>query len=412
MADQPAPSPTDAAPEADHRSGFQNTPRRPNLLSDIRAVAALCARSDIFSWGLLWLMVLLVLGTVAQKYIGLYQAHRLYFDAWFLWVGGIVPLPGTKLLLTFIFAGLACKLALQQWTWAKCGTLIVHIGAMLLLLGGFITGVTSKEGSMVLAPAAQSSEMADYFRLELVIEEITDNTAIMRARFSEAQLKPDTHLAAPDLPFTLRPEIFHRNARPQPRPVPVDDVAGLKMRGMRRALTLQPAPRDTEEEANISALEFILEADDPDIAGGYGILEDAPIPAIIETGGRRYLLTLRHARSDLPFAVTLKAFRKVSYPGTDMARAYESDVSIQDGTLNWDSTISMNSPLRYKGYTLYQASFIRTEQGDVSVLAVVRNHGRMFPYISTIFMCVGLLIHAVLRLPRLTRPEDGGRNAA
>lgn len=392
---------------ADNISTPRN-PRYPSLghktAADLRRLAVFLGRSDVFSWVLLWLMVLLVLGTVAQKYIGLYQAHRLYFDAWIIWLGGALPLPGTRLLLAYIFAGLACKLWLQDWSLSKAGSLIVHIGAMLLLLGGFITGLTSKEGSMVLPPAGQAAVMSDYYRLELAVEDVTAETPVPVARFPEALLRGGAVLADPALPFSMRPEQFHRNVQPRPRPAPVDQEGGHAVRGMRRALTLTALPRDKEEEANISALEFTLDSSDPEITGGYSILENAPIPSVIETGGRRYRLVLRHAQSDLPFRVALLDFRKIVYPGTDMARAYESDVTVTDGDLTWDSTISMNNPLRYKGYTLYQASFIRTDQGDVSVLAVVRNHGRIFPYVATIFMCVGLLIHAVLRLPRLTRP--------
>ena len=61
----------------------------------------------------------------------------------------------------------------------------------------------------------------------------------------------------------------------------------------------------------------------------------------------------------------------------------------------------MNEPLRYKGYTFYQSSFIETPDGETSVLAAVKNYGRMFPYISSIIMCIGLLIHLFMKLPAL-----------
>jgi len=63
----------------------------------------------------------------------------------------------------------------------------------------------------------------------------------------------------------------------------------------------------------------------------------------------------------------------------------------------------MNEPLRYKGYTFYQASFSQSESGETSILAVVKNYGRLFPYISSIIMSIGLLIHLLIKLPKLIR---------
>ena len=63
----------------------------------------------------------------------------------------------------------------------------------------------------------------------------------------------------------------------------------------------------------------------------------------------------------------------------------------------------MNEPLRHEGYTFFQASFSQTAQGETSVLAVVQNYGRLFPYISSIIMSLGLLIHLLMQLPKLIK---------
>jgi len=147
------------------------------------------ARADVFSWALLWLMLLLVVGTLAQKYIGLYQAHRLYFDAWFIWLGGFIPLPGTRFVLLYMFLALLAKLGLQAWTRHNAGSLVVHIGAMLLLLGGFITGVSSTEGSMLLDEGGRSAAMADYYKVELaILDETTADAPLTVAVFNEDML--------------------------------------------------------------------------------------------------------------------------------------------------------------------------------------------------------------------------------
>ena len=69
----------------------------------------------------------------------------------------------------------------------------------------------------------------------------------------------------------------------------------------------------------------------------------------------------------------------------------------------------MNAPLRHKGYTLYQASYAELDNGkEATVLAVVKNSGRLFPYISSIIMAVGLLVHLFINLPRLLQKHMAG----
>ena len=54
----------------------------------------------IFVITIIWLMFLVVIGTIAQRDIGLFQAQKKYFTSLLLWleIGGfnILPLPGCK----------------------------------------------------------------------------------------------------------------------------------------------------------------------------------------------------------------------------------------------------------------------------------------------------------------------------
>ena len=63
----------------------------------------------------------------------------------------------------------------------------------------------------------------------------------------------------------------------------------------------------------------------------------------------------------------------------------------------------MNEPLRHKGYTFFQASFIDDTEIETTVLATVKNYGRLFPYISSIIMSVGLLIHLLVMMPKMVK---------
>ena len=86
------------------------------------------------------------------------------------------------------------------------------------------------------------------------------------------------------------------------------------------------------------------------------------------------------------------------HPGTNIAKSYSSDIYLKENDISRKVLIQMNEPLRHRGYTFYQASFVEEGLKQTSVLATVKNHGRLFPYISTIIMCIGLLFHMFLML--------------
>ena len=58
--------------------------------------------------------------------------------------------------------------------------------------------------------------------------------------------------------------------------------------------------------------------------------------------------------------------------------------------------IRMNEPLRYRGETFYQASFLPGDRG--TVLEVVKNPGWLLPYVACTMVALGMLIHFGLSL--------------
>ena len=89
------------------------------------------------------------------------------------------------------------------------------------------------------------------------------------------------------------------------------------------------------------------------------------------------------------------------HPGTGIAKSYSSDINLIESGISKRILIKMNNPLRHKGYTFFQSSFIENLDGETTVLAAVKNYGRLFPYVSSIIMCIGLLIHLFMKLPVL-----------
>ena len=101
-----------------------------------------------------------------------------------------------------------------------------------------------------------------------------------------------------------------------------------------------------------------------------------------------YILTYRNRIHNLDFDLKLKKFTVGRYQGTMRAASYESVVDTPDAS---GVTISMNEPLKYKGFTFYQASFNEDDQGKptASILSVNRDPGRPFKYLGSLLIVFG-----------------------
>ncbi len=102
----------------------------------------------------------------------------------------------------------------------------------------------------------------------------------------------------------------------------------------------------------------------------------------------------------LPFTLQLSDFVRETYPGTETPSRYYSDVTVQENGQSFPTRIDMNEPLRMNGYTFYQSSFLDVGEHQATVLQVVRNQGRLFPYVSCALIGLGLLLHLVLTIRR------------
>jgi hypothetical protein len=104
-----------------------------------------------------------------------------------------------------------------------------------------------------------------------------------------------------------------------------------------------------------------------------------------------YQVNYNNSQIPLPFGLTLKGFRVGHYQGTQRAASYESDVLVNGKD---PVTISMNNPLKFGGYTFYQASFEQDEQGrpTLSVLSVNYDPGRFIKYLGSFLIVLGAIL--------------------
>ena len=124
----------------------------------------------IFVVTIAWLIILVFVGTVDQKYIGLYAAQNKYFSSLMFWFW-YIPLPGGMLTMFILTCNLMTFLLQKNiWNTKKMGVIIIHLGSILLLIGGGITYFFSFEGAMPITTRNKISNfMYSYHDKELVI---------------------------------------------------------------------------------------------------------------------------------------------------------------------------------------------------------------------------------------------------
>jgi hypothetical protein len=352
------------------------------------------ATPEIFFYTAIWMIVLLVFGTIDQKYVGLYMAQHKYFSSWFVWV----IFPGGRLAMTVMFVNLFCKLVFKSpLRWNRFGTLVTHSGMLLLLLGGFFTAYFSKEGRMVIPEGQTSSYFDDFHILEIAVidKSPADHDAVIA--FSNEYIEEGAVISDSDFPFTITLESYHRNVDLGP----IEGEAASHLRGAAKRFQLVEQELKLEHETNMAGMLISIKGLDGDEDGTYLVFQHMRVPQVVTAGGKEYVIELRNKRYQLPFAVELIDFVQKVYPGTNTPSHYSSLVNVVSGDFKREVLISMNEPLRNLDYTFYQFSFFEETSDEGTVLQVVQNAGRNYPYISSCIMALGLFLHLIIQVPKL-----------
>ena len=337
----------------------------------LRRFGMFAAHPAVLYWCLPYMMFILTLGTLAQKAEGLYHAQANYFHACITWLAG-VPLPGGALVLALLTANLFAKFIMfSQWSWRKSGVILAHLGVLLLLGGGLWTAGSAREYYMVIDEGSQSSRLHEYVAAELAYLDTQGETQLMPL----GQAKPGTIL-----PLRQGEAVISRSIS----------------NAMLRDDALVEMPESNEPEQNRPGIVLTLDngAQLPVLLQDRQTMPDDAQPVLIR----------RHGLS-LPFTLALDDFDVRRYPASDIVRDYVSHITVQERGVDWPVTISMNKPLRYRGYTFYQAAFEEGGNKPATILNVVRNSGRLIPYLATLITGLGLALHLVLVLLQRLREQ-------
>ncbi len=330
------------------------------------------------------LFVLTFWGTIDQTFNGLYHAQETFFHSWFFWGFGFLPLPGAQLVLWVLFINLVC-VAITRFVYraSHIGILVLHFGLLTYFISAFVTLNGVQESNLNLLEGASSNISSAYHEWELSLWKQERNTKQVTA-FDTDGIKPGQMLDFGN-DWKVRVRAYYPNSQaytkvPEPNPK-IFSISGIQ--------ELKQVATFNEPEKNLPGGTFTI--DGPKSQGNvllYGG-ETTPTPL-----GYDHFIQLRKKKFPMPFLLKLIDFKMEKHPNTEIARRYESLVEITHENVARQVVISMNKPLRFKDFTVYQASYAIDALGrEYSTLAVVKNSGRLLPYIASGITFVGLALH-------------------
>lgn len=321
---------------------------------------------------LLFLIVLIIIGTLEQKTMGLYQAQQQYFYAWFCFFPSTasiqVPFPGGALLFCLLFFNLLASFVVKFiYQWGKVGLWLCHIGLLLLLAGSFITFQFAQTGQLILEPN-QTSQMVVHPN-EWVLQWV-DTTSLefdSVYSFPEYKLQPGQRLTAEGCLLYLK--------------VTQKTIAEytVEVWDAQKKLASLVIPRTSNQWQEV------------------------------KHQGCTYKISMAQKQWQIPFQIRLIQFTREQHPGTQIAKFFESKVMISDQNYEQQASIRMNAPLRYRGYTFYQSSYqpsMTNKTMYASVLAVVYNPAELLPYFSSVLILLGMIIHFLLKVVKFLHKTD------
>lgn len=376
-----------------------------------------------------WLFVLsfflVFAGTLAQTEFSIQQAVDQYFRSFFVWipwqlfvrfgqiffgfptswsVSGSFPFFGGWLLGSALLVNLlAAHLTRFKLSWQRSGILLIHSGLVVMMLGELVTGLYAIEGRMAIREGESINYVEQFDKLEIAVVDPSGKTEEDVTVVPVKLLQRRGTVTHPDLPFDLELVQFMPNSN-EPRKATAEDknpaTAGLGKEEIAVEVPSRSGADPNQRMDIASAYVTIKEKGNGNVLGTWLLSQWYSRPQPIAVGGKTYDVALRSKRTYKPYTIGLIDFKHEVYPGTNKPKNFSSEIRLVDPSRERDRTvkISMNDPLRYRGETFYQASFL---EGDIgTVLQVVRNPGWLMPYISCAVVTFGMILHFGLHLLR------------
>jgi hypothetical protein len=349
-------------------------------------------------------MVLVFVGTLDQVHIGVYEAENRYFKSVFLFF----TLPGTQLRIPWFPGGyivgtvllvnlLAAHIARFKLTWKRTGILLLHSGLILLLVGQLFADIfIDLESQMRLDQGQTKNYSESLYHDELAIIDTSGADSDQVISLPESKLYRGNRISLPvDSLEVVIQEYYPNAALISPSQLPSPGYPHLPIGPMAVAVQMEKTYKENERNQPAASVSILQNGNQ---LGSWSVAAGFPRPLTFEAGGKTRQIVLRPKRFYKPFAIQLLQFRHDRYAGTDIAKNFSSRIKLTDPAKHEDreSLIFMNNPLRYRGYTFFQAGFDNND--TTTVLQVAQNPSWLVPYISCALIVLGMLLQFGMHL--------------
>jgi hypothetical protein len=349
-------------------------------------------------------MILVFCGTLDQVNIGVYEVENRYFKSLFLFFtpprtdlkipwfpGGYIV--GSLLLINLV----AAHVARFKLSWKKTGIVLLHSGLILLLVGQLFADIfVDLESQMRLDQGETKNYSESFYFDELAVIDTSaiDSDEVISIPASRLFKGNNIDLPVDRLRVVIN-DYYPNSALVSPSQLPTPNYPHLSVGPMAAAVQLEKTYK--QNERNLPATDFSIFQKDR-LIGSWRLSAGFPRPISFQAGGKSYQAVLRPKRFYKPFAIELIQFRHDRYAGTDLAKNFSSRIRLTDPSRheNRESLIFMNNPLRYRGFTFYQAGFDNND--TTTVLQVAQNPSWLVPYISCALIVIGMLVQFGMHL--------------
>ncbi len=350
-------------------------------------------------------MALIFLGTLAQVHFGIHQVQAQYFQSLFVFWSPpgaswkIPVLPGGYLLGAVLLVNLIAAHATRfEISRKKIGIFLLHLGVILLLVGQLLTGLYARETQMRIDEGETLGYSEAPREVELAVIDVNDPNFDQVVSIPEGVLAQGGTIQNPTLPFTINVRRFFPNTQLAMRAQVPNPPPSLATNGFGAKVVASEIPRTVkDDERDLSSA--VVEINGVQGSLGTWLVSNAIAePQSFTVDRKTYELVMRQRRFYKQFALTLKHFAHDRYPGTDIPKNFSSRVRLVDFERgeNREVLISMNDPLRYRGFTFYQAGFDNNDK--TTILQVVKNPAMLLPYIACGLVGLGLLVQFSMHL--------------
>lgn len=357
------------------------------------------------------LLVLTWLATLEQIDHGLFPTLQKYFSWKSPWL--IPELNGKKIPIVLPGGYYVCAVLLLNMTlggilrirkgWKQAGNLIAHFGIVFMLLGGGVAHHFEERGNMAIGEGEVSNVAEDYHEYVVEVSEVKEGEQgeihVIRGNYIDGLVAGKSRVFDMEgVPFGVEISGYLKNAQP------VAAVEFAPSRGERVTDGYYLLERESEvtTERNMAGAYGRLVYENGEKSPPFILAGASFHPLTVRHEGRVFLIDMRKRLWPMPFDVKLDKFTAAFHPGTTRPAKFVSDIRRVENGNESAMTIRMNEPMRYEGFTFFQASYgppdAKPGEPMYSVFEVVKNPADKWPEWSLYVVTFGMLVTFLTKL--------------